>query len=508
MGKQLTDEQFERLETLMNALEKRDKEWGEQSEKLIPLLAKRDALLKAGEDVSALRKELEPELHKLHDICNDLAVLRKTLAAVERSVQGGRGGGEGDRKKFDSPGRSFARSEHWQKVKDHGVKNVGRGSGWQKVRTGRRFENILAKRAGAYDSDFAGALIQDVQLDRVVEFAKTPVIHRKYLNILPLGTGDTVKYSREKRELMLTTEVKNVALVGANQVDLEIATGLTEKTGWNTIVINGETHTITAVTVNKDGSGTVTIAGTLAGQADPGDEVSAPLVHFTGRGKLSPKSVDEWEPMTAKVKKLTTHVEAEYEILEDDDRTEDLIDRRLMNRYGRLEQKHVFNGNDATDGVVGFFNDPDIPKVLWSAMKNGSTKMDALLTGVITIGSNDYMPTAILANIQDFGDILGTKEDGGQYILWQIMLAGKPTRLWAAALEATTAVNVGQALVGNFMEGATFFAREEEDIEVGQPGNMFLEDMSAIKIRGRFAFVIEVPKAFCIVEFDAEPGAS
>lgn len=497
------------------------------ADKINPILERQQDLLSQPEQTEAIKAEIKSLGEKLDEHASaqfkaqeEFRQLQRAIAEIEAKNQRRGGGGIDDDMEIPStPGAAFTNSEAYKAfLKDGGFNGIPGGSGQVKIALSAhgvyKRDRWYQKRADlgglqrrSMDSTNV-ALPKEWDKPDVVLFNKTVPIHRQFLNILEIAEGaDQVRIDRELRELVLKTTVKATISPAATTGSITSVAGMSTAAGFNTINIKinagtFEQKTVTAIgTIADDGSATITFTPAMTGTANAGNEVNAPTFVLTPETQLSIESQDETEEVTLSVVKLMTHVISSEEILEDAARLENLINRRLLSRYARMESKQVFYGTGASNTVTGFFNDASVTTVTLSSLPAGTTKLDALLYGITVVATAEYMPTGILISWQDTRDILLTKGDDKHYVIMQAMLGGIPDLVWMVPFVPTNEITSGAALVGDFEEAATLFVRRDAEISVGQPNNTFLKDQKAVKIRGRFAFGVEVPAAVAIVDF-------
>jgi HK97 family phage major capsid protein len=92
------------------------------------------------------------------------------------------------------------------------------------------------------------------------------------------------------------------------------------------------------------------------------------------------------------------------------------------------------------------------------------------------------------------------KDTQGSYTTGQPMSAAPGTTLWGAiAVVVSDAMASGNAIVGSFRRGAALYRRGAIRVELGQPNDYFLRNMTAIRAELRELLAVFKPSAFCKV---------
>lgn len=519
------------LKKLLDKIMKRHKQLSDQ---LSPLIKNKDDLValldvvdtKADEaaaiksQVDELKGRIDELAPALKDICESYPRVTKAIKSLERRA-GLQPSASSEIGPSASPGTQFAHSEIFKNYVDSGGHQVNMsGTPGQKIDLAfrgtwhaKRRGSKMQTKAGELDAD---ALTYDWRRPDVIEINRVTPIHRDWLTVIELDEAvSSVRVDRELAELMLVATITTALVATNTTVDLDSVAGLSDEATsvYNKfyVQLNGgalegpKTISPGGIAENLDGSGTLTFTPAMVGAAAIGNLIQADQFRPTAKCKVSPKNQDKYETINVPINRITTYQEACDEVLEDATRLADLIDRRLMSKYARMEQKAVFYGNGTSPEPLGFFNDPAISVLLWSTLPVGKTKLDAILYAVTQIAIADYFPNVALVNWLDVRDIWGEKDNENRYIFIQAMTGAVPAMLWMVQIVPTNAVISGDALVMDSNTAATLYVRQDAEIMIGLINQQFIEHKRCVRITGRVGFSVESPLAVVILKFDSEP---
>jgi len=223
-------------------------------------------------------------------------------------------------------------------------------------------------------------------------------------------------------------------------------------------------------------------------------------------GATKPESDLTFDIKTESVKTIAHWIPATRQIIADASQLRSYIDNRLVYGLKLKEENKLLYGSGISGDIRGIMAHPDIQTYSWSAGEAGDTKIDAIRRAITKARLAEYPVTGIVINPQDWEDIELAKGDDGRYI-WVTVTEGGQQRLWRVPVVDTTAIQVGECLLGAFQMGAMIWDREQASIRVAeQHADFFIRNMLLILAEERLAFTIFRPEAFVAVEFDNAPA--
>jgi HK97 family phage major capsid protein len=218
------------------------------------------------------------------------------------------------------------------------------------------------------------------------------------------------------------------------------------------------------------------------------------------------QSTLKFDLKTANVKSIAHHVVASRQVLSDVPMLASYIDTRL--RYGlrMAEEEQLLAGNGTGSNIEGLFEFA-IPfaESSYSDIVT-DTRLDTIRRAALQVRVAELRPTFVCLNPVDWAAIELTKDDTGKYIFVNILQTGAPPQLWRLAVVETTAMDVGEFLVGA-TDAAQIWDREDAFVEVAtQHSDFRLNGKVAIIGEERLALTVTRPEAFVRGQFDLGSG--
>ncbi len=488
--------------------------WGEASEKFDPVLRKHTSEIKEmGTTTKATADQVEELGATILKLQGEFEALRTALADAEAN-DGGDDAGDDDTAQLCSPGTRFMKSsqmETWQKDKGHR---------WQSERATINTKGGLSGDIFGTNSNAAGLQDQFYNRDAPDQNRRQGQIIRGLCTIIPVGDVGSIRTKVEVAEYslvcLLTEAIGASGSPGARTIKVDRLAGFKLTSPYNLIKLNNgsdaeETFTIASLTPDDalcpNGPGTIVSASTATVFAySVGQLATADAFAPTLEAHLKPKSLDVFTDRTVPIAKNTTWVEVTKEEMSDDVRGADVVDRRLMGKAGRNEDKDLLYGEGASGETLGFMKNTLIPLFLWSLSGTGNTKLDFIIDLCYSLTQAEHICSSVLINPNDHRDIIKLKGDDGHYVYWKVMTEGAPMRIFGAQIISTTAINAGDVLAGDFPIGATFYPRDELEIFIGEPNDFFLRNVKAVLVENRYGVNHDIPLAFARGSFDSEPS--
>lgn len=228
---------------------------------------------------------------------------------------------------------------------------------------------------------------------------------------------------------------------------------------------------------------------------------AAPVAETAAR----PQSNLTFELKNTGVKNIGHWIPVSKNILADAGQLQGYIDNRLVQGLGLSEEAQLLYGDNTGANLQGIMTHAGIQNYAWSGGQVGDTKIDAIRRAITLARIAEYPVNGIVLHPTDWEEIELQKGSDGKYI-WVIVTDGGAQRLWRAPVVDTTAINVGEGLVGAFGMGAMLWDREDAMVRVAeQHADFFVKGMVAMLAEERVALTMFRPQSFVAIDFDAAP---
>jgi HK97 family phage major capsid protein len=212
---------------------------------------------------------------------------------------------------------------------------------------------------------------------------------------------------------------------------------------------------------------------------------------------LKPESDAAWTLKTVNVKTLATWIAASQRILADAPMLQSMIDVELTNDLRILTENQVLSGNGVGENFTGILVTSGIQTRTQGTGTSrglaGDTVADTLRRAISDVMVEFYSPNGIVLHPFDAEALELDKGSDGHYTMIFDPATG---RMWRVPVVQTAAITAKTALVGDFMRGARVWDRQQLNIRVGEPNDMFLRNALAILAELRLAFAVVRPKSF------------
>ena len=217
----------------------------------------------------------------------------------------------------------------------------------------------------------------------------------------------------------------------------------------------------------------------------------------------APKSGMDFTMESTSVKGISHYVAASKRILADAPRIQNLIDVKLAGGVELKLEAQILLGDGTGENFLGILVTPNVQKRIMDGVagevmtgrnqKVADTVADTLRRAITDITLAFYKPNAVILNPSDAEDLELQKDDNKNYMNIYDPVA---QRLWRVPVVETVVQPAKRSLVGDFVQGATLFDRQQTEISTGQPNGMFLEGAVAIMAELRAALAVTDPQAF------------
>jgi len=212
-----------------------------------------------------------------------------------------------------------------------------------------------------------------------------------------------------------------------------------------------------------------------------------------------PASAYGWDKATERVKKLGHVTNISEEAMEDADQLQSEIDSEL--RYGLdLEREmQILTGDGVGENLTGLLT--EATAFVGAAGLPNATPIDRLRLAILQVTLADYTATSITLNPTNWAGIDLLKDTQTRYVFGNPVNQTTP-RLWGLDVVESNSMSVGEWLVGDLAQAATFYRRRDVEVLISsEHGTNFVEDMLTMKATERAALAIKRPAAMITGDF-------
>lgn len=214
-----------------------------------------------------------------------------------------------------------------------------------------------------------------------------------------------------------------------------------------------------------------------------------------------PESAVTFEIVSVPVKTMAHWIPATRQIVDDERQLRGYIENRLLYGLRLKEDQQLLYGTGTGDEINGILTDSDIQSY---SQTSDETLIDAIRRAITVANVDEYRPTGVVLNHNDWEDIELEKGSDNHYI-WVNVTTDNGNRLWGLPVVTTNAIDEGTVLVGDFQRGSAVHDRENAVIRITDShSDLFTKNIWAILAEERIAQSILRPNAF--VEVTAYSG--
>ena len=230
-------------------------------------------------------------------------------------------------------------------------------------------------------------------------------------------------------------------------------------------------------------------------------------------GQLATKAESDitFELVTLAVQTIAHWLPASRQILADAPRLRSFIDGRLMYGLDLESDAQLLYGSGTGQDVTGLFVDAQVSDIGQIAAGTDPAFLPAAMinhvrSAVTQIQLFDYYnATGVVMNPLDWETIETATGSDGHYI-WVNVPNGGEQRLWRVPVTISNAVVQDDFILGDWQMGATLYDRESKSIRVSEShAELFTGNGVAVLAEERYAFGVELPKAFAKGKFTVAP---
>jgi len=177
------------------------------------------------------------------------------------------------------------------------------------------------------------------------------------------------------------------------------------------------------------------------------------------------------------------------------------IQDRLQYLCLRRLENQIIGGDGAGENIQGILHTTGVAEVDFSATEPLS---DLALDGITDVLMSDVDPDAVVLNPVDLASMLKATGDDGHRLDGDGAFGTVPDRLWGLPIVPSTAMPVGEALVGAFATGCRLFIREAVNVRLSDADqDDFVRNRVTALAELRAGLAVFLPTAFCIVKLAA-----
>jgi HK97 family phage major capsid protein len=170
---------------------------------------------------------------------------------------------------------------------------------------------------------------------------------------------------------------------------------------------------------------------------------------------------------------------------------------RLVYKVNRRLENQIVAGDGTGENLIGILNTTGIGSEAYTA---GDVLADDVSKGIRDVLLSDLEPNAVVVNPTDLQRIWTAKSAGSGEYFGGGPFAANPDNLWGLPAIPSKVMPAGQALVGDFTNGARVFIREAPNLRVSDADqDDFLRNQVTLLAEMRAGLAIWQPAAFCLV---------
>jgi HK97 family phage major capsid protein len=206
-----------------------------------------------------------------------------------------------------------------------------------------------------------------------------------------------------------------------------------------------------------------------------------------------PQSALAFEVVTVPIRTIAHYIPVTRQIVDDERQLRGYIENRLLHGLRLKEDQQLLYGTGLGNEINGILTDSGIQS--YSQLPT-ETLIDAIRKSLTIAYVDEYRPTGIVMNHQDWETIELTKGDDEHYI-WVNVTTSNGSQLWGLPVVATNAIQQGTLLVGDFARGSAVHDRENATLRISDShSDFFTKNLWALLAEERIAQSILRPNAF------------
>lgn len=185
---------------------------------------------------------------------------------------------------------------------------------------------------------------------------------------------------------------------------------------------------------------------------------------------------------------------AHRNILEDEPRLRDFLNRRMVNGIELAEDSAILYGTGSGESITGIMNVSGVQGFTGEASDFYSAQIRRAATLAMI---SEYEPNGLVLHPTDWENLELETTTTGEYRLAVNVAVGGQKRVWNMDIVTTTAMNAGDFLLGSFGLGAQLYDRERVGVLVStEDSDNFRRNAVTIRAEERVALVVDRPESF------------
>lgn len=226
----------------------------------------------------------------------------------------------------------------------------------------------------------------------------------------------------------------------------------------------------------------------------------------TGTGDvfgLKPKSDIALAAYSVPIATIAHLLDAHRNILSDEPRLQDFIDRRLREGIMFAEDTALLFGTGGAERITGIFNTPGIQVYPAAGVTTTTDKKSLQLRKASTrVMLAEFEATGAVIHPLDWEDIETEVDTTGALFVAVSVAVGAEKRIWRLNVVDTTAMTEGRYLLGAFGNAANFYDREAVNVAVSTENRDNWErNVVTFRAEERAALTVDRPEAFVAGSF-------
>ena len=222
-------------------------------------------------------------------------------------------------------------------------------------------------------------------------------------------------------------------------------------------------------------------------------------------GNAAAESSWDFSDKTLPTRMIAHYTPVNRQILADINTLETYINLRMNQGLKLREDAQILYGSGQNQDLTGLLVTDGIQTSTWSGGVVGDTKIDAVRRAITKLQLAFYPATAMVLHPNDWQDIELTKASTGLYV-WVNVGSGAEPVLWRVPVVTNTALQPGDAVLGDFHSSAMIWDREEANIRVTDSHlDYFIKNRMVLLCEERLCLTVMRPKSIMYLQFDAAP---
>lgn len=305
----------------------------------------------------------------------------------------------------------------------------------------------------------------------------------------PSATSSVTGITRSSSTATVTTAAAHGLQIGDV---IEIASA--DQSEYNGVKVVLTVPTTTTLTFAVDSGATTPATGTITWRNMSAHGAAEPVSEGSGKAEARLK----FDLKTAIVQTIAHWLPATRQVLDDLPQLQALIDNELIYGANLAVERQLLYGTAVSPQLQGILTHPMAQTY---AGASPMSKLEVLRRASTRVMLSEFEPNGVVVNPLDWEDIELIKGDDGHYI-WAQVPGSVGAQVWRLPVVVTKSIDYGDAVVGAFNLGATYYDREQANVRFSEHhASYFTSNLLAILAEVRCAVAWKRPSAFVAVDF-------